>query len=405
MTVALAEACSALRGANFPAGAARYVAEKGLVPCLTTSAIQDNVDWTTVRFVPRERLGRSWTALQKDDILVSTANSLALVGKSARVKTVDGEYAFGAFVTVLRPHPGVESRYLSYFLRAPETRAAMFARSSQTTNISNLRVADLLQLELPLPPLPEQRRIADRLDTAMMEVAAARAAVERQANELDALYYARINDALGGPAIAAVGDHGSDEEGWVPLGSVAKLESGHTPSRKRPEWWGGDVHWIALPDIRAFDGGTAFATSERTNELGLAHSSARLLPAGTVVMSRTASVGFVTVMGIPMATSQDFVNWVPGPNLRSWYLAYALIGARDYLRRLSSGAIHKTIYMPTLKGLKIRLPPLHQQDRALARIQDAGELVGAAGVAVSQQADNLEALPPVLLTAAFRGEF
>jgi hypothetical protein len=56
-------------------------------------------------------------------------------------------------------------------------------------------------------------------------------------------------------------------------------------------------------------------TLESTNEQGIANSSARLLPEGTVVLSRTASVGFVTIMGRPMATSQDFVNWVCGPEL------------------------------------------------------------------------------------------
>jgi type I restriction enzyme S subunit len=138
--------------------------------------------------------------------------------------------------------------------------------------------------------------------------------------------------------------------------------------------------------------------------LGLANSSARLLPEGTVVLSRTASVGFVAVMGKPMATSQDFVNWVPGPKLRSWYLAYALIGARDYLRGLSSGAVHKTIYMPTLKRLHIRLPSLDDQDRMVQRIREAHALVDDANQSVGAQSEALDALPASLLSAAFCGE-
>jgi len=160
--------------------------------------------------------------------------------------------------------------------------------------------------------------------------------------------------------IATDDDPIAQGRGWVPLANVARIESGHTPSRKHPEWWGGDVPWIALPDIRRLDGQTATETTEYINELGLANSSARILPAGTVCLSRTASVGFITVMGVPMATSQDFVNWVPGDQLRSWYLATGLIAAREYLRNLAEGAIHKTIYMPTLRGLRIKLPPLEE---------------------------------------------
>lgn len=143
---------------------------------------------------------------------------------------------------------------------------------------------------------------------------------------------------------------------WVRLQDIARLESGHTPSRSRPEWWGGDVPWIALPDIRALDGKVAQDTAEHTNEQGLANSSARLLPAGTVVLSRTASVGFVTVMGRPMATSQDFVNWVCGSELDPLFLMHLLRASRELIRSLSSGAVHKTVYVPTVKTFEVCVP-------------------------------------------------
>jgi hypothetical protein len=109
---------------------------------------------------------------------------------------------------------------------------------------------------------------------------------------------------------------------WHLLTRLARLESGHTPSRNHPEWWGGDIPWISLPDIRELDGRTTQQTRERTNQLGVANSAARVLPVGTVVMSRTASIGYVTIMARPMATSQDFVNWVCGPELVPEFLAY-----------------------------------------------------------------------------------
>ena len=56
-------------------------------------------------------------------------------------------------------------------------------------------------------------------------------------------------------------------------------------------------------------------TEQHVSQLGIDNSSARVLPAGTVCLSRTASVGFVVTMGVPMSTSQDFVNWVCGPDL------------------------------------------------------------------------------------------
>lgn len=162
----------------------------------------------------------------------------------------------------------------------------------------------------------------------MAAQAEARAAAERTLDELDPLETAAMVALLRAPI--SVEDQSDAPKGWSwrRLTDVARLESGHTPSRRRPEWWGGEVPWIALPDIRALDGQTATRTVETVNDDGLANSSARLLPEGTVVLSRTASVGFVTVMGRSMATSQDFVNWVCGPDLLPWFLAYGLIASR-----------------------------------------------------------------------------
>jgi type I restriction enzyme S subunit len=132
---------------------------------------------------------------------------------------------------------------------------------------------------------------------------------------------------------------------WVPLVEIARLESGHTPSRNRPDWWGGDIPWIGLVDARVHNNGTIFDTIQQTNEQGLANSAARLLPQGTVCFSRTASVGYVVIMGRPMATSQDFVNWVPTDAISSSWLQLVMIAERPALGRFSKGAVHQTIYL------------------------------------------------------------
>jgi type I restriction enzyme S subunit len=297
---------------------------------------------------------------------------------------------------------GVDRRYVAAFLRRPETVAAAM-RENTGSRMPRADMQTILSMPIPVPPLADQRRIADRLDEAMAEITSARASLVCQTDGCRRLRFALVDEVLGGRAVATNDARDQTGKGWVELTKAARLESGHTPSRKRPEWWGGNVPWIALPDIRALDGTTVVATSETTNELGLANSSARLLPEGTVVLSRTASVGFVAVMGKPMATSQDFVNWVPGPQLRPWYLAYALIAAREYLRGLASGAVHKTIYMPTLKSLHIRLPSLDDQDRMLGRIQSAHSFVEDTRNSIDAESAALDALPSSLLSAAFHG--
>jgi len=155
---------------------------------------------------------------------------------------------------------------------------------------------------------------------------------------------------------------------WVPVNSVARQETGHTPSRSHPEWWGGDIPWIGIKDARLHHGGVIFDTLQTTNPLGLANSSARLLPKGTVCLSRTASVGYVTIMGRDMATSQDFVTWTCSEALVPEFLVKALLAEGEGLRKFGKGTTHTTIYFPEIRALHICLPPLAEQTRIVAKL-------------------------------------
>ncbi|MBZ4690939.1 MAG: restriction endonuclease subunit [Cereibacter sp.] len=82
-------------------------------------------------------------------------------------------------------------------------------------------------------------------------------------------------------------------------------------------------------------------------------------------------MGFVVVMGKPMATSQDFANWVCGPDLDYRYLKYALLVEQASLRRFSYGSTHQTIYYPELKAFHICAPSRAEQ----ARIADVLQML------------------------------
>ncbi|MBB3204244.1 type I restriction enzyme S subunit [Rhodopirellula rubra] len=158
---------------------------------------------------------------------------------------------------------------------------------------------------------------------------------------------------------------------WTKLTDVSRLESGHTPSRRFPEYWGGTVPWLGIKDAREYHGETIHQTREYTNPLGLKNSSARLLPAKTVCLSRTASVGYVVVMGEEMATSQDFVNWVCSDDLYPQFLKYLLVAEKKAYSKFSSGAVHQTIYFPEAKAFHICHPSVAEQKRIVSILDEA----------------------------------
>ncbi|GAB3328590.1 restriction endonuclease subunit S [Micromonospora halotolerans] len=153
----------------------------------------------------------------------------------------------------------------------------------------------------------------------------------------------------------------------VPIRYVAKLGTGHTPSRQKPEYWQNcDIPWITLADVWQLRDQSADLiqdTKEKVSALGLAHSAAVKHPAGTVILSRTASVGFSAIMGKDMATSQDFATWTCGHGLHPKFLLYVLKAMAPDLRRVAAGSTHKTIYMPDIEQLRTPLPPLIEQRR------------------------------------------
>ncbi|NJP44488.1 restriction endonuclease subunit S [Actinacidiphila epipremni] len=175
---------------------------------------------------------------------------------------------------------------------------------------------------------------------------------------------------------------------WVKLSDLARLESGHTPSRRKPEYWGGDVPWLGIKDATANHGRTLTSTFQYVTDEGIANSSARVLPEGTVCLSRTASVGYVVTMGVPMATSQDFVNWVCGDEISSRYLNYILLSEQDSVRRFAHGTTHQTVYFPEAKAFHVCVPEREEQD-AIVGVLGALDDKIAVNERISSGADEL----------------
>jgi type I restriction enzyme, S subunit len=188
---------------------------------------------------------------------------------------------------------------------------------------------------------------------------------------------------------------------WRQLSDLARLESGHTPSRRHPEYWGGSVPWISIRDAKANHGSWIDETDETINDLGLINSSARLIPSGAVCLSRTASVGYVVITGKPMATSQDFVNWICGADLDPRFLQYLFLAEGEDLLRFASGAVHQTIYFPEAKAFSVCVPGIEVQRRIVAILDEAFEGIATAKANAEKNLQNARELAAALGEACF----
>ncbi|MGW6355332.1 restriction endonuclease subunit S [Streptomyces sp. NPDC055092] len=308
--------------------------------------------------------------------------------------------------------PKLDPKYLLHSLRA---MAPDLKRIATGSTHKTIYMPDIEQLRVPVPPMDEQRRIAEYLDAETARIDTLTQIAQQGKKLLDERRWATVHAAVTGLGTSegkkdlGLGWAKSLPERWpvVPLKWIATLGSGHTPSRTKPEYWENcSIPWISLFDV----GRMRDARQEKLNEtaqqisnLGMANSSACLHPAGTVVLSRTASVGFSTVMGLDMAVSQHFVTWTCSESLSPHYLLHTLRAMRQYFESVQVGTTNVTVFMPDLNAIKVPLPPLDEQEEIVQRIRAQTAQIDALAEKFDRQVNLLTERRQALITAAVTG--
>ena len=275
-----------------------------------------------------------------------------------------------------------------------------------------------LHLTIPNHGLPTQKAIADFLDR---ETARIDQLIEKKQRMVEVLQEREEATFLGvvtgqksdGPKKASgVEWIGSIPGDWQALKvtQVARQETGHTPSRKVASFWVPEecvIPWFSLSDVWQIrqDGRVYVSeTSEKISHIGMQNSAARLLPANTVILSRTASVGFPAILSIPMATTQDFVGWICSNRVRPKYLYYVLRAMKAEFRRLMMGSTHQTIYMPDIRSFRTPLPPILEQNQIVSELDENISRFQSAAAKIKLSIDRLREFRSALITAAVTGQ-
>lgn len=150
---------------------------------------------------------------------------------------------------------------------------------------------------------------------------------------------------------------------------------GGTPSRQESKFFGGGVPWATPTDVTALDGLHISSTRESITEEGLRSSSTKLLPAGAVLLTSRATIGFTAVAAVPLCTNQGFVNFICGPELLPEFLAYWLRTQKTKMLQHAGGTTFKEIARRTLRSFEMVLPEIEAQRRIVDRLARAEGIV------------------------------
>ena len=189
------------------------------------------------------------------------------------------------------------------------------------------------------------------------------------------------------------------------LGEVADIFKGGTPKRSVEEYFQGDIPWAIPSDITAL--GTALYihdTVTHISEEALGKSAARLLPAGTVLLTSRATIGETAIPTVPMATNQGFANFLCKEMLLNTYLAYYLRYIKQRLKDLATGSTFKEITKGTLLNVEIPLPSLPEQRSIAAVLAAIQEAKFARQKEIALERERKAALMDTLFSHGTKGE-
>lgn len=161
----------------------------------------------------------------------------------------------------------------------------------------------------------------------------------------------------------------------VSLGEFCNVIAGGTPKRSESHYWDGDIPWVKISDMLQ---GVITHTDERITQAGLKGSTAKILPAGTLLVSIFATIGRTAVLSCDAATNQAIVGVIPKNHnyFDIRFLEYCLMEKTKDLERKARGVAQNNINGSVLKQTQIPLPPLEEQKR-IAGILDAADALRA----------------------------
>jgi len=376
---------------------------------------------------------------EPDDILISVR---APVGPTnlCMVKS-----CIGRGLAAIRHKEAASTKFLLYFLRHIEPWLSTQGTGSTFTAISR---ADLDSIEVPLPPLNEQRRIVAKLEELLAKVDASQKRLARipvilkrfrqavlaaacsgrltadwreknkdfvgakQGSSASPAFGSDVGKGKAGGALALPLQNLVDDDlpeipntwQWVKLPKTGEMNRGKSRHRPRnhPSLFGGQYPFIQTGDI-AQSGGKITAHKQTLSEIGLSQS--RLWPERTICITIAANIAESAILSYPACFPDSVVGIIAAPNVSiAEYVEYFIRVAKADLSTFAPATAQKNINIAILNELNVPHPPLPEQQEIVRRVESYFTLADQLEARYRKAKTHIDKLTQSILAKAFRGE-
>ncbi len=367
------------------------------------------IDKAIVRHEYDESLTRY--LIEKSDILLCMTGGT--VGKSMFVEELNEPMMTNQRVATIKIHAGLTPEYINYVVLSPVIQSTI--RNSKNSTNDNISMSTIKDFTIPLPPYEEQKRIVAKIEELMPYVERYGDAYE-EVTELNRKFPEEMEKSILQYAIQGKLVEQNEEEGtadtllkeieigkdnlirdmkvrgqkvvqeiqddeipfdipktwrWVRLSQLGVIIGGGTPKTNVNEYWEkGIIPWITPADMKNVEGKYISSGSRYITQIGLDKSSAKLMPKGTIVYSSRAPIGYLAIADNIISTNQGFKSLVPAVEDIKKYFYYCLISRTNEIQSRASGTTFKEISGAEFAKTVVPLPPLEEQKRIVARIEE-----------------------------------
>ena len=342
-----------------------------------------------------------WPKCSADDIMIGRYG--ASVGKILGGKA--GAYNV-ALVRMIFDRDSLNSGWvrqllLSDFFQKP---LGSISRSAQ----NGFNKADLDPIGIPLPPLPEQRRIVAKIDSLTGKSQRAREHLNHIPRLVEKYKQAVLAAAFRGE-LTSENKLVSETDQWkeVRLDMVAEVGTGATPKRGTERYYsGGTIPWVTSGCV---NDAVVNCAEEQITDVAIRETNCKIYPIGTLLVAMYGegkTRGKVSRLGIAAATNQALAAIVVDPNgpAESDFVYWYLRSKYLELREQAAGGVQPNLNLGILKRLPLLLPPKPEQQEITRRINSAFTWIDRLAADAISAKKLIDHLDQAILAKAFRGE-
>lgn len=341
---------------------------------------------------------KNYTLLKKGELSYNHGNSkLAKYGAVFELKDYD-EALVPKVYHSFKTNDNVSSSFIEriFETKMPDRELAKLITSgARMDGLLNINFEAFISIKVKLPSYEEQYIIADFFELFNSLIALQQRKIEHLKEKKKGLLQKMF--PKNGESIPELRFPGFTEA-WEQhkLGEIAKIVGGGTPSTANPNYWDGDVNWYSPAEIGGEN--IVYESNRKISEEGLKKSSAKILPAGTILFTSRAGIGNTAILGKEATTNQGFQSIVPNNKLLDSYFIYSRTNElKQYGEKTGAGSTFVEVSGKQMAKMPLFIPKINEQKKIGSFFRQLDNLI----TLQQRKLEHLELLKKGLLQQMF----